>query len=862
MEMVKSITPNSSQQKVIDCDGNILLFALAGTGKTNTIALKIAKLITENKARPEQILCLTFTNKGCAEMENRVKSTALGGGDKITVKTFHSYCYSLIIKKALFDKCGVNDYSIFDEDDSAAVIEKVAADVNMLLPTKTVGKTGYRIIDLIKKTAIEKGILESDVIEAGKKVIEDFYGKSKDEFNAKVNEIFYNKLPDFTLKIKKDKLIAFFAKYQNQLELSRAYDFDDLEYLANFALTDENFKSHVENSYSYIFVDEAQDTSFDEYNFIKRISGKAKICLCGDFSQTIYEWRGSRPDLIISDFKQKYNPEIITLGKNYRSSGVIANASFGLLKNMFSKSFTTEYAEKSCSDKTGGEPVYLKSAYDFNDEADFITKSIDENREKDACVLVRTNAYAAALSKRLDKDKFFLVQDLQYYKRNEVKEIIAFLRLILNPYDTVALERIVLKYVNGFGEIKLADVLDDSVYDLGVRLSDFMDVKTHTGGGDLFKLLTDAYDNENIVVFDTETTGTDPASDEIVQIAAIKTDRFGNEIKSLNLLVKSTKSVGDSFNVHGISDELLKEKGIDKETALNMLIDFLGDCVVVGHNVGFDIAMVNAELERKKMPLKKFDFYDTYFTAKRFVKNQRDYKLTTLSESLNLKFKSSHDALDDVRATACLLTYLMDNFIRKTAKQRAAAINKYIGLFRNLAYALENYRNKLYTLPFNEFIGQVVEGLKVRYVYRGNDAALFNVEHFLKLAELLSFNSSSAYNSLKNTINAASFSAGDFDALAKEQNLIPVITVHQAKGCEFNSVYVCGLADGIFPTTVAIKKDNLYEEKRLFYVAFTRAKNRLFLLCPKNYYDYNGQIYGVNPSRFLQSVPKEFIKEI
>ena len=208
-----------------------------------------------------------------------------------------------------------------------------------------------------------------------------------------------------------------------------------------------------------------------------------------------------------------------------------------------------------------GKKIELIACDTHYEEVVIIDNYVKLSNKDNSAVLVRKNEYAIELSKQLRKlnpNKYFLVQDYQYYRRNEVKEIMAFLRLILNPYDTVSLERIAMKYVKGFGQKKLSKILTEEAVNNGIRVSDLLDIKTHLGMGNQYKRLTDKLQRNEIVIFDTETTGLKFGEDEIIQIAAIKINSDFEILDKVNILVKANRPVGDSYLIHGISDELLK----------------------------------------------------------------------------------------------------------------------------------------------------------------------------------------------------------------------------------------------------------------------------------------------------------------
>ena len=454
-----------------------------------------------------------------------------------------------------------------------------------------------------------------------------------------------------------------------------------------------------------------------------------------------------------------------------------------------------------------------------------------------------------------------MVQDYQYYRRPEVKEILAFLRLIMNPYDTVSLERIAIKYVRGFGDVKLLNLTSDESYKTGVRIADLLDKKTHEHGGDSYGCLLENLNLGNVVVFDTETTGLNIDSDEVIQIACRRIDRDGNELDRFVTLVKTNKGVGDSVKVHHITDDEINRRGINKIDALTKFLEFTRGAVLVGQNVTFDISIMNSELERAGLPLIKNPFYDTLVISRRFIEGVKNYKLETLTKHLNLPSVGYHDAMEDVIATSNLMIYLINNPIAETKVKRIEILKKYLNLFNPLMNTLNGYKDRLYESCFEKFVEDVVTSLNMEKIYSGKREHLFNIHHFVKLTKLLASKNTSNFNCLRNVVNIASLSTNDFDAIYKEHGLIPIITVHQSKGCEFDTVYMAGVEDGMYPAFYAKGKSE-DEEKRVFYVGITRAKKRL-VISFREYKDNGyGKIYNVYPSPYLKLFDIQYLRKI
>lgn len=300
-----------------------------------------------------------------------------------------------------------------------------------------------------------------------------------------------------------------------------------------------------------------QDTSEIEYNIVSKLFRNNNIMLSGDYYQTIYEWRGSNPIIIFDKYKKEYNPEFIVFDKNYRSSEILLKASYEFLLNAFGKDVNEIYKE-GIEPKANikGDLIEFKKAYDFMEEATFIfnkIKSLKVEKLSRVAILTRNNRINIALSEKfkilnskLPKEErvgFLLVDEFKFFRREEIKDVLAYLKLIVNDFDSNSLKRILKKFGKGIGERTIEEIEKEENIKIGVRLTDLIHKNTQEYG-DYYELLTRGLDNENVVVFDVESTGINTTEDEIVQIAGIKINNKGEVIESFQRFLTPKKFVG------------------------------------------------------------------------------------------------------------------------------------------------------------------------------------------------------------------------------------------------------------------------------------------------------------------------------
>lgn len=311
---------------ISELNDNILLIASAGTGKTDMLARRISNIIKSGRAKAKEILCITFTNKACKEMRERIELIVANEAKDINVKTFHSFCLQIIKEQAKKKTDIFTDFTILDEDDCKELLKKFN---NKNYPIDCL----YRFVTAVKEYRIKQNYFTEDNNEDYKRTIDYLFKyMEKDMDDICTEKKVLNKSMKSSFKNYGNVLMC---KYNAELKISHMLDFSDLIMEVKLLFDNPNIVENYANMYKYINIDEVQDTSITEYRIVEKIFSTNNVLLCGDVFQTIYGWRGSDPTLIQDDF-MKYNPKVIKFYKNYRSTKKLTNASLKYLENTFS----------------------------------------------------------------------------------------------------------------------------------------------------------------------------------------------------------------------------------------------------------------------------------------------------------------------------------------------------------------------------------------------------------------------------------------------------------------------------------------------------------------------------------------------
>lgn len=413
-------------EAVINTEGPMLIMAGAGSGKTKVLTCRVANLLQKG-VRPYRILAITFTNKAAAEMRERVNNMSGPAAKDVWLFTFHAFCARFL--RMEIDKLpgyGGN-FAIYDTADSQNLIKQILKEMN--LDDKRFQPSG-----ILSRISNAKNALQDAVA---------FARQAGDFYEQKVADIY--------------------SRYEQKLQLNNALDFDDLLMLS-IKLLQENkeVREKYQDRFDYLLVDEYQDTNHAQYLLTKFLAAKHRnICVVGDADQSIYGWRGADIQNIL-DFEKDYpDAKVIKLEQNYRSTQIILDAANAVIENNTGRKPKNLWTEN----KSGADIIYFQ-AVDERDEARFVIEQLQnlqrtENKKLgDMAILYRTNTQSRIFEEMLIKSgiSYNMVGGLKFYERKEIKDIIAYLRVIFNPADSLSLLRIINVPKRGIGDASLAKI--------------------------------------------------------------------------------------------------------------------------------------------------------------------------------------------------------------------------------------------------------------------------------------------------------------------------------------------------------------------------------------------------------------------
>ncbi|MDF2593808.1 MAG: polymerase epsilon subunit [Clostridia bacterium] len=791
---------NDQREAVHTTDENALVLAPAGTGKTKVIALRSVYLIRGN-ILPDKILCLTFTNKAAKEMKNRIYGYLNEEAKLLTIKTFHAFCYTLISHEKQNSHFSF-PCTIIDETDSDSIIKRIVEELK--LNDEELYYPAVRgFIENVKRYSLTFSAEERYNY---KKMSEGYLKEKSTPRNQKTS---------FLVQHGMRLLIA----YQRYLRANNCIDFMDLIVETQYLLEIEGIRKKWNRKYHYIQVDEMQDTSVREYNIIKILAKDNNLAMFGDFNQTIYEWRGSNPIGMTEDFKKDFRPRSITLFINYRQTKTLLDAANDYIRN--SQLYPIQCKATS---QVEGSKISILQADTKYQEMRLIAQSIKDHQGStdNIAVLTRTNDYARQIAEVLQKEQIrcSVIEDTKFFRKKEIKELLAFFEYTINPRNGHALFKLCHHpYLNM--EKWLLEHLNNTKESY-MYLHDWFAADSKDPYRDLFT----AYEHQQLVILDVESTGLDTTCDDIIQIAAIRYGKQGVG-QALDILVKPTRPVGDSYFVHGLTDEILQEKGMEPQEALKELLGFMEGAVVVGHNIQYDLQIILSMLSRYKLPRPLVKaVYDTLDLAYKVYPKLENHKLKTLSELIGTQTVPDHNAMQDILATGEVLNHLLEAIYHKT-QARLDALEAYFSYIEEYKHKVLTIRQFVLEHTMLESLEYLMNTCEFKQYYSTQE--LKAIRELYRITKFIEETEASVQDNITQLLAYAALHYSEIEQSELFKDRIPIITVHQAKGLEFDHVYIAGCNDRVFPLGRSIKENQLSEEKRLFYVGITRARKQLFL---------------------------------
>lgn len=818
---------NEAQRQVVEnLSQSLLVMAPAGTGKTNVISLRTAQFI-EMGVRPHQILCLTFTNKACHELKDRIIKTVGDQGQDVCVKTFHSLCYQIIQEEVKVLGKLSNDFMIIDEEDAKFVIKQLIADQGVL------AEKAYEYVQALKIYQVGKGEMNESLIRSfheSETALRLYYALK----NSNQGSYTLNYLSQYGWWL--------YNEYQRYLKEQRLLDFNDLLLYATECLAHPDILARWQSKFEIVVVDEVQDTSLVEYQLIQKLALNSNFSAFGDFNQTIYEWRDSNPVLIRSKIIQDFNPLCLELSLNYRSTQRLVQMSANYLENgkraRLIDPILSPKSIQSASATLGTRPVFFE-AETKQDEMNFIIDHLKHHRKEQldkTVILTRSNRQNNEVANFLKAEGIpcYLVDQLSLFKRKSLKDLLAIVRFYLNPFDSVSLQRFLPLL---FESVDLKTMSSPvylkryQAYDL--RLSDLFSKQAYQFE-EPYGLLKKQIESGRVIIFDVESTGLDVTKDEIIQIAAIEL-KEGQVVQSFERFIKPLKSVGHAALVHGFSDEFLQLHGHAARDVFKEFLTFIDGAVLVGHNVQYDLKIVRSHMHRVGL---SFDgalgYYDTLDIVRRLYPQLKNHKLDTVSEFIGVDHEPTHNAMDDILATKDVLMKSI-KALMKHHEQRKNVISYYQSTLSPVIEQLEEIKQWIDEKKPSQFILTFIDEFNLfeRRPWCEDEVEMIKLHEAIaclkemEQLQLMDCPEILMWELWTRILEQLSLSSSELDRVMKDQNKLAVITVHQSKGLEFDHVIIPFLNQGMFP--LDFNGTNQEEECRLFYVAMTRAKQTLLL---------------------------------
>ena len=771
---------NPQQREGIQAvDGPVLLLAGAGSGKTRVITHRIAYLIEERGVAPDSILAVTFTNKAAKEMAERVEKilghTTLA---QPLLCTFHSFCVRLLrrdIEALRVNGVGLTrSFAIYDETDQQAVVKtalkRLGFDDKTLKPRVALGRISWAKNHMIDP---------------------------QQYFLASTNP-------------GEEKIAHIFEIYRKELFKANALDFDDLLLEAVRLLKAvPEVRERYNRRYKYILIDEYQDTNSPQYELMKLLAGPARnVCVVGDEDQSIYSWRGADIKNILEFEKDFPNVRTIRLEQNYRSTQIILEGASAVVANNTQRKGKTLFTTRE-----GGSMIGFYEAPDGENEALFIADRIQQylraaasspSEDPPRCaVLYRTNSQSRLVEEALRRYQiqYHMVGGFSFYDRAEVKDILSYMKLVLNPHDSIALARVVNSPPRGIGKTtmetleRIALTTGISSWDAIARASEdrLLPARALVALGNFRRLIEDA----------RAMLGPDFAS----KLAAD--------------LAPEDSASGNFDNAAGATDFNPEEFAAESATNEAIVPESAPD---TSFNFGFDFSPTEA-IAAESAP-ESID--STHFNP---------FAPVVLKKSAARKPRAASSSTADP-ADRAAERIMADEPAAFRTPGEPATLPELIKFLNDRSGYIRALEDEATPESFSR-----IENLK-ELANAAHDAE----ERGETLAEFLD--------------HAALASDTDqFDPNAR----VTLMTLHSAKGLEFPLVFLAGMEDGLFPhsRTLNDPQGDLEEERRLCYVGMTRAMDTLVLTRARYRRRYGSEMPDASiPSRFLEEVPSRLIEDL
>lgn len=873
--------------------GYHLVLASPGCGKTHILAERI-RYARERGVKYEDMLCLTFTNRAAREMTNRIQKVVGGDFSELMVGNVHRFC-----SKFLFEQGRIPaDSAIIDDEEAVSIIadyrnedeEGVTRDFNRYKGYQTIIFFQHFIYQLEHQHPWKYYLHPESFTDDDREAVKHICASQKIEYDEQAVVNIYHHAQEYMDEANApgldgktaDRIRVLLWKmyyancYARYKEENHLFDFEDLLlYTYDIYRSDPTCKR-----YPWIQVDEVQDLNGMQLAIIDLLTAEDNpmVMYLGDEQQAIFSFMGAKVETLTL-LKMRCKGNIHHLQRNHRSPKYLLD----VFNDYAEKQLKIDRELLPLSDNdtkaTSGDLRIIHSSTIEAEHKDVATEALrlyEQNKEERTAVIVSANSDADRISEAMTEAGLthFKVSGRDLFDTPDVKLLLAHLSVLSNEHNSIAWTRI-MKGVRAFPSHALARRFNWKLKQLALSPSDFLLYPDSCYTTEFLR----AYNEEEIVVFDTETTGLNVFQDDIIEIAAIRIK--GGEVvgEPLDLYIETDKPIlpmlGDKENpMYAIYHEKMSTgELLSPSDALQRFLAYVGTSPILGHNANYDYNILDNNLQRYcngTMQAHENRCFDSLKLIRLLAPSLHSYKLESLLETFQLTGVNSHQAIDDVKATISLVRLCAEKAREKQAQQAAFIRHPKVKPFANVLRSNygERYReavNRLYQLSTNHEPALVSE-LSTAYNAFRSDGLINDIprlDYILRYLRIDMLTDETVANALapqlsQYIMDINTLKEADFCNSKSILERIYVTTVHKAKGLEFDNVIIFDAADGRYPNAYNKTKQQDEEDARKFYVAMSRAKRRLFIAYALQKVERYGRVVNRELTPLMESISKYF----
>ena len=873
--------------------GYHLVLASPGCGKTHILAERI-RYARERGVKYEDMLCLTFTNRAAREMTNRIQKVVGGDFSELMVGNVHRFC-----SKFLFEQGRIPaDSAIIDDEEAVSIIadyrnedeEGVTRDFNRYKGYQTIIFFQHFIYQMEHQHPWKYYLHPESFTDDDREAVKHICASQKIEYDEQAVVNIYHHAQEYMDEANApgldgktaDRIRVLLWKmyyancYARYKEENHLFDFEDLLlYTYDIYRSDPTCKR-----YPWIQVDEVQDLNGMQLAIIDLLTAEDNpmVMYLGDEQQAIFSFMGAKVETLTL-LKMRCKGNIHHLQRNHRSPKYLLDVFNDYAETQLKIDRELLPLSDNDTKATSGDLRIIHSSTIEAEHKDITTEALslyEQNKEERTAVIVSANSDADRISEAMTEAGLthFKVSGRDLFDTPDVKLLLAHLSVLSNEHNSIAWTRI-MKGVRAFPSHALARRFNWKLKQLALSPSDFLLYSESCYTAEFLR----AYNEEEIVVFDTETTGLNVFQDDIIEIAAIRIK--GGEVvgEPLDLYIETDKPIlpmlGDKENpMYAIYHEKMSTgELLSPFDALRRFLAYVGSSPILGHNANYDYNIVDNNLQRycnDTMQAHDIRCFDSLKLIRLLAPSLHSYKLESLLETFQLAGVNSHQAIDDVKATVSLVRLCAEKAREKQVQQEAFIHHPKVEPFANVLRSNygERYReavNRLYKLSTDHEPALVSE-LSTAYNAFRSDGLINDIprlDYILRYLWIDMLTDETVANALapqlsQYVMDINTLKEADFCNSKSILERIYVTTVHKAKGLEFDNVIIFDAADGRYPNAYNKTKQQDEEDARKFYVAMSRAKRRLFIAYALQMVDRHGRVFNRDLTPLMDSIQKYF----